>query len=325
MIGSPSDRSVSPYAPTPELWLDQAIPISLESMAAMPVQIRKPIPNRRRLLDIVKTCHGSRLQQEELTRSKDPRYIQRMADEMLASNGLIEASLDKFGNYYIQALVQVVDERTLVRMASVLTSDQLVTEQVCKPISFCDLCTHSFGSHVVQVMIGRGSSSKALSMKLIDAFLSNIAKISVDFLGSICIVQALQKLVGVSKLVAGIAQFTRSLAQSRHGHSVVIEALNHASSQTLGVMERELICGDIDQMVSNDFAFRAIVHSLEMEKAGKVSEKHSRARLVISHLNYNQKCFRLIDYLLRNFADHEAVQEDLIPRVIEIVQLGYVP
>jgi hypothetical protein len=319
MIGSPSDRSPSPYAPTPELWLEAGFVIPTNP-------IHKPVATRRRLLDIIKTCHGSRLQQEQLTRSTDPKYVQKMAEELLATcNGLVEASLDKFGNYYVQALVQVVDERTVLRIASVLTSDQLVTEQVSKPITFCDLCTHSYGSHVVQVLIGRGSTSKALSVKLMDAFLSNIAKISVDFLGSICIVQALQKLVGVSKLVAGIAQFTRSLSQARHGHCVIIEALNHASSQTLGIMERELICGDIDQMVSNDFSFRAIVHALEMEKAGKVSDKHSRVRLVISNVNYNQKCFRLIDYLLRNFADHEAVQEDLIPRVIEIVQLGYVP
>jgi hypothetical protein len=307
-----SARSPSPFAPTPEIWADQSTPM------------RCPVPNRLKLLEVIKTGNGSRLQQEQLTRSMDPKYVQRMADELLSANSLVEASLDKFGNYYIQALVQVVDERTLLRIAAVLTSDQLVTEQVCKPIHFCDLCTHSYGSHVVQVLIARATMSKALSAKLTDAFLSNVAKIAVDFLGSICLIQALRKLPIVSKLVAGIAPFTRSLAQSRHGHSVVIEALNKASSQTLGIMERELIA-DVDQMVSNDFSFRVIVHSLEMEKAGKVSEKHSRVRLVISRIKYNQKCFRLIDYLLRNFAEHPAVQEDLIPKVIEIVQLGHVP
>ena len=314
MIGS-SPRSESPFAPTPELWLGDS---------HHPTPVRCPVPRRGRLLEMIKTGHGSRLEQEQLTKSGDPKYIQRMADEMLGTNGLVEATLDKFGNYYVQALVQVVDDRTVLRIASALTAQDLITVQVEKPIQFSDLCAHSYGSHVVQVLIGRAETNKALAMKLIDAFLSNVAKIAVDFLGSICLIQALKKLNGVSRLVAGLAPFTRSLAQSRHGHAVVIEALDHASSQTLGSMERELV-GDMDQMVSNDFSFRVIVHALEMEKAGKVSQKHSRVRLFVGCLNYNQKCFRLIDYLLRNFAEHQVVQEELIPKVVQIVQLGYVP
>jgi hypothetical protein len=320
MIGSSpmSTRAPSPFAPTPELFLEDHLPRSTSN------SIKCPIPHRGRLMEMIKTGHGSRLQQEQLTKSSDPKYVQRMADEMLSSNGLVEATLDKFGNYYVQALVQVVDDKTVLRIANALTASELVTIQVEKPIQFSDLCAHSYGSHVVQVLIGRAESNKALAMKLIDAFLSNIAKIAVDFLGSICLIQALKKLSGVSRLVAGLAPFTRSLAQSRHGHAVVIEALDHASSQTLGVMEKELV-GDMDQMVGNDFSFRVLVHALEMEKAGKISPKHSRVRLFVENLNYNQKCFRLIDYLLRNFAEHEIVNEELIPKVVQIVQLGYVP
>jgi hypothetical protein len=289
--------------------------------------VRRPTPFRGpdRLLESIKTCQGSRLQQEQIAKCKDSRYAQVVAEQLLNSNGLVEASLDKFGNYFIQALVEAVDDRTLFRLVAFFVSQELVTQQVNKPISFSDVCMHSFGSHVIQVMIARGASNKAISMKLVDGLMGgNIEKLAVDFLGSICLVQALRTLPTASKLVAGIAPFTRVLSQSRHGHSVVIEALDRASSQTLGVMERELAC-DLEELACNDFSFRVIVHALEMEKAGKVSPKHSRVTLLVDKMKYNQECFRLIDYLLRNFVDHPSVQFDLIPKVVEIVKLGYVP
>lgn len=323
MIGSPDGlsfgRSPSPFALTPELWLGN------DEQQQTPA-LRRPTPWRSsdRLLEMIKTCHGSRIQQEQITRCTDPKYIQNIADQLIQSNALVEASLDKFGNYFIQALIGAVDERTLFKITAFLVTHDLVTEQVSKPITFCDLCMHSFGSHVVQVLISRAVENKAVSMKLVDGLMSNVAKLAVDFLGSICLVQAMKSLPTASRLVAGIAPLTRVLSQSRHGHTVVIEALDRASSQTLGLMEKEL-ASDLEQVVHNDFSFRVLVHALEMEKAGKVSAKHSRVALFVSHLKYNQKCFRLIDFMLRNFVDHETVQFELIPKVVEIVKLGYVP
>ena len=312
MIGSPSNRTPSPFAPTPDLWLAPEV-------APSPV-LRKPVPVRPRNgqpAELARTCHGSRLLQEQVMRM-DVRALQALVDEVVPS--LVDLAIDKFGNYFVQALVKVGDERIVSRIATVVCEEGVGRGGV----SFAELCTHTFGSHVVQILIARASESKTVSTKLVEALTKVAPIIGSDFLGSICLVHALRQLVTASRLAVGIAPYTRQLAVSRHGHLVVMEALERASSQTLGSIERELIA-DTEAIVESDFGFRVMVHALELEKAGKVSPKHSRVRLFVRNLRYTPNCFRLIDFILRNFCEHEAVQDELIPKVIEIIQLGHVP
>lgn len=311
MLGSPDTRTPSPFAPTPDLWLAPGVCVET-------VQLKKPVPQRPRSShpsELAKTCHGSRLLQEQVLRM-DMRSLQSLVDEVLPA--LSELAVDKFGNYFIQAVVKVGDERILNKIAAIICDDSH------KGVSFAELCTHTFASHVVQVLIARAGESKTVSARLVEALTKVAPIVGSDFLGSICLVHALRQLVTASRLAVGIAPYTRQLAMSRHGHLVVIEALERASSQTLGAIERELVA-DMEAMVESDFGFRVIVHSLELEKAGKVSPKHSRVRMFVRNLRYNYNCFRLIDFILRNFCEHEAVQDELIPKVIDIIQLGHVP
>ena len=327
MLGSPSSysRNDSPFAPTPEILF------GLLSGSPAPLvgsDVKKPIPHRpsctsvldpSRLFELVTTCHGSRILQDEvgkMTRLGDAVELHKVGVTVVSSGKLTELCMDKFGNYFIQALLGAIDVKMLARFASALTCE-------AGPVTFAKLCVHPFGSHVIQVLISLSKGNRIVSNKIIESMTQNILFIATDFLGSICMVQAIKSLPTGNKLLSSIAPLTKELAMSRHGHTVLIETLERGSSQTLGIVEK-IIVDNLDETVASDFGFRVIVHALELEKAGKVSPKHSRVALLVRALEFNQTTFKLIDHIIRNFEDHEAVQLELIPRIVEIVQAGHV-
>lgn len=317
MLGSPYSRSESPFAPTPELWHEATEP------ATAAVEMKKPQVNRpssifepSRLMELSTTCHGSRILQEELKKMSklgDSLQLNKVANTVLSSNSrLLELCMDKFGNYFVQVLLTCVDAKMLARFASALTTD-------AGPVSFAKLCVHPFGSHVMQVLIESSKDNRLIAGKIAESMIQNIVFIATDFLGSICMAQAVKSLPTGNKLLSSIAPLSKELAMSRHGHTVLIETLEKGSSQTLGAIEKILV-DNLEDILSSDFGFRVVVHALELEKAGKVSPKHSRVRLFVRAVELNQVTFKLIDYIIKNFEDHEAVQLELIPRIIEIVK-----
>jgi hypothetical protein len=140
-----------------------------------------------------------------------------------------------------------------------------------------------------------------------------------DFLGSLCLIHAIDSLPTSSKLLSNIAKFTRELALSRHGHGVIIRALSKASSQTLGVIEAGLI-NSVDELVANDFGYRTIQAALQLEREVKIPSKYSRVARIVDSIAFKAEHFKLIEYLVINFPDHPSVRNILLPNIVQFVR-----
>jgi hypothetical protein len=324
MLGSPSEicRSASPFGPTPEPW-------SLHNVE-LNSTLRKPVPLRSssirqlsfidRLEEMVVSCHGSRLLQEVIAKAVkdgDNRVLQDMCEKVLADPAFfVELCQDKFGNYFVQVLISAIESESICKFANILTN--------IESPSIADLCCHPYGSHVIQAMIRQAHDNKFVSMKLVEGLAFELLRIAPDFLGSICLVHAVKTLPTANKLLSVIAHNTVQLARSRHGHTVVIEALNRASSQTLGLIEKNL-SNNLEFVLEDEFGLRVVLHSLELEKEGKVNPKYSRIKIFAERIKFDQVHFPLISYIIQNFPTHPAVESNLIPQIIDIVRNGSVP
>ncbi len=317
-------RASSPFAPTPEPW-------STLSQSSDDVLVFKPIPRQsgkhgadncvsfsERTVELAKCCHGSRVLQDEVNKMRltgDKIRLNELAYQILDSQAVMDLTFDKFGNYFIQTLISGLSHQLL---------NKFVDEYVAIPAVFARLAVHSFGSHVVQLVISMCGNNKVSSGKLVDCLSRNLLQIGCDFLGSLCLLHAIESLPTSSKLISAIAPYTCELALSRHGHTVLIRALEKGCSQTLGVIEKELST-NIEELIANDYGFRVLVRSLELEKEGKVSCKHSRVLLYTKHIQFKFSYFRLINYLALNFPNHSAIQTLLLPKMIEIVEREKLP
>lgn len=324
------DRSASPFAPTPEPWSGSVGEVSLTPFRknSSTLCIRRPVPTRKhmwrgtsfadRLGELAVTCHGSRTLQDTLAKAAeegDKRTLFEMAEKLCADPQLLIYLVeDKFANYFVQSLCEWVDDGLAVRILTIMLS---------AVASFGDLCVHQYGSHVVQGFIGRGQTQKFISIKLVEALSKDIPRIGTDFLGSICLVQAVKGLLTSCRLVAAIAPHTIELSLSRHGHLVVMETIAKASSQTLGLIEKTL-ADNLSLLLESEYGFRVVAHALDLEKNGKVNMKYSRVRLFAERLEFDQTHFKLINHIMTNFPTHPVVENDLIPRIIEIVKAGCV-
>lgn len=263
-------------------------------------------------MDQAKTCHGSRTLQEEVNRMRETgniKYLTNLASKIIAAGSTMELTFDKFGNYFMQTLLSGLSQSWLNKFIEVYTEDSTV---------FVGLATHSFGSHVVQLLISLSSHNKAGSMRLVECLCKNIILLGTDFLGSICLLHAMESLPTSSRLVAAVAPHTKHLALTRHGHTVIIKALERGCSQTLGVMESEL-AGNLEAMVASEYGFRVLSRALELEKEGKVSPKYSRVALFVRNIQFKFSFIRLINFLMINFLNHPAIQSTLLPQVIAVV------
>ena len=228
---------------------------------------------------------------------------------VINSQMLISLTFDKFGNYFVQSLLKVADD----------TSYGLFIDCFVKDAStFARLATHAYGSHVVQLAIVLAGERKSASLKLVDCICKNVAYLSSDYLGAICLESAITLLPTSSKLLSVIAPLTSQLSTSRHGHMVVICALRNACSQTLGVMETEF-AKHLESLVGNGYGFRVVIFALDMEKSGKINPKYSRVRLFIQNLKFSFHFFKLINHIILNFPSHPVVVNDLIPSIVRIV------
>lgn len=313
----PLSRSSSPFAPTPEPW-------STISQSSDDVLVFKPVPIRadsrrgafsERTIELAKSCHGSRILQDEVNKMRlagDKMRLNELAYQILDSQAVMDLTFDKFGNYFMQTLISGLSHQVL---------NKFVDVYVANPAQFARLALHSFGSHVVQLIISMCANNKVSSGKLVDCLSKNLLLLGCDFLGSICLLHAIESLPTSSKLISSIASYTCELSRSRHGHTVVMRALEKGCSQTLGVIEKEL-SSNMETMLASDYAFRVLVRSLELEKEGKVSCKHSRVTLYTKHVEFKFSHFRMINYLALNFPDHDAIKALLIPKMVQIVEDG---
>ena len=310
--------------PTPEPWTGEC-PEDSPKLILKPIprrmgssEVYSRIPGVERIVELAKTCHGSRILQDEICNLRmlgNTHQLTEISNMILSRGVLLDLTYDKFGNYFIQTLLGGVDAIQFVKFVEILTEDHKV---------FAQLATHTFGSHVVQLLMSLASTNKQASTRIVEALSKNIVYISSDYLGSICLLHAVDSLPTSSRLVASMAQFTRQLSVSRHGHTVIMKTLEKACSQTLGAIEKELAV-NLEELVGDNFGFRVIEKSLELEKAGRVNPKYSRVTLFTKSLRFNYIFFPLINYLILNFSQHDAVQTDLLPKIFAIVEHGRVP
>ena len=307
-----SRLSPSPRGLTPEPWVHER-----KASPPPPPRRQTRCAFKHRLVELATTCHGSRILQEELNRlhmAGDSAGVQELVQAVVDAGCLADLCLDKFGNYFIQVLLAVVDDRTLTRLVQILTADA----------SLATLCNHPYGSHVVQILISVARDNKAISSKLADSFAKAVVRIGVDYLGSICLVHAIETLPTSSRLIAAVAPHTLQLSLSRHGHGVMMKALERGSSQTLGLIETHL-AKNLGELVRNDFGWRVVLHALELEKDGKVNSKYSRVRLFVHHIEFDHTFFKLINYIALTFSNDPVVEKELLPQIVEIVKTRVVP
>lgn len=222
---------------------------------------------------------------------------------------MIPLCFDKFGNYFIQSVMKIADEVSYKCFVATLVEDAHV---------FAQLATHTYGSHVIQLAIYLARDRKSSSIRLVECLCKNLLYLSSNYLGSICLQMAIKELPSSSRLLAALAPMSSQMSMDRHGKAIVISALKHACSQTLGVMEKDL-ANNLERLVASNPGFEVITTALEIEKQGNINPKYSRVRLFTQNIKYTFHFLRLINYLVIHFPSHEVVREHILPSIIHIV------
>jgi len=222
--------------------------------------------------------------------------------------------VDKFGNYFLQTLLSNVDEVSFNMLVVTLTEDSN---------RFSELCTHQFGSHVVQAAINMSGGNVRSSALLATSLCDNIESIAKHFLGSICLIHAIDSLVPSAGFKPIFSSHWQSLSLSRHGHVVMIHALDRYDDDFLYTVG-DLTLNSLESFISDDFGYRVLLHLLKQLQVRRLSQTAFVSKLV-GLIKFNAKYFRIIEYLVLNFPENVQVKKTLIPTIAKIVRKGFVP
>ena len=280
-------------------------------------------------LKIAKTCHGSRMLQEELMRLRETgnelyvlcitlleistRQIKSLVRLIVAGGYVQDLVTDKFANYFIQTLLGNIQETSLNSLVDSITGSSE---------SFAQLCTHQYASHVVQTAINMSGGNIQCSSKLAKCLCDNVVPIGTHFLGSICLIHAIDSLALSASLTPTFSTHWQPLSLSRHGHVVMMHALDRYDDNFLQIVADRTL-DSLEYFISDDFGYRVLIHLLNQIQVRGLSRMSIIPKLV-GLIKFNAQYFRLIEYLVVNFSKNEQVKHKLIPAIVRIVQDGAV-
>jgi len=234
--------------------------------------------------------------------------------EMIIQGDFMEdLVLDKFGNYFIQTLLANIDGETFNGCVYILTLDG---------DKFAEICNHQFGSHVIQTAINLSGGNLTSSAALAKCLCDNIIAIATHFLGSICLIHAIDVLAPSSVLCATLATEWRSLCLSRHGHVVMMHALERFDDYFVKTIGEHMLTA-FDAFIADDFGYRVVLQILKQLQVRQVSHSSFISKLV-GLVKFTARYFAIIEFLVMNFPNNEHVRNKLIPAIVRIVRKGTV-
>jgi hypothetical protein len=233
--------------------------------------------------------------------------------ETLVNGGYIdELVVDKFGNYFVQTLLANVPREAFNIIVDHLTSD---------PDRFAEICNHQFGSHVIQTAIHFCVGNMYSSAKLTKCISEAFKAISTKFLGSICVIHGIDSLSPSLGFAPTIAVNARLLAFSRHGHVILVHALQRFDEEFVHVVENAIL-KELEDFIDNDFGSRVLVHVLSRHLNTRVNTNTSFISSLVGEIKFKAKYFQLIEYLVTQFPGDPQVKNRLIPSIVRIVKAG---
>ncbi len=223
--------------------------------------------------------------------------------------------LDKFGNYFVQTLLANICKASFNVLIDHLTRDL---------DGFAEMCNHQFGSHVIQTAIHHCGGNMYSSAKLTKCLSETLQTISTKFLGSICVIHGIDSLSPSLGIAPSITVHARLLSCSRHGHTIVIHALERFDQEFTRLIEKAIL-NELDDFVNNDFGSRVLFHVLSKQTQMWLKTNNSFISGLVGEIIFNAKYFQLIEYLVTNFRSNEQVKNKLIPSIVRIVRAGVTP
>lgn len=231
---------------------------------------------------------------------------------MLVEGGYIEGLvMDKFGNYFMQTLLANVDRDSFNRCVDSLTQNRE---------RFTTLCTHQFGSHVIQAAINLSGGNLVSSTALAKRLCENITPIASHFLGSICLLHAIEILKPAKIFCSAVARECRPLSFSRHGHLVMTHALQRFDDDFVNTIGEHAL-QSFDSFMSDDFGYRVVIQVLKELQVRRLARSSFIAKLV-GLVKFSARYYPIIEYLVINFPNHDQVRLKLIPAIVRIVEKG---
>jgi hypothetical protein len=239
------------------------------------------------------------------------RHIAQLIRLLIDAGQIDFLMVDKFGNYFMQTLLTHADSESFNLLVKNVSSDR---------VRFSSLCIHPYASHVIQTIINKCKDNTGAAVELLQQLCAGLENLANHFLGSICLIHAIDSLPPNNQFTQSLAMSAQELSCSRHGHLVMIHALNIFGDDFCQLVETSIL-RYLDAFMRSEFGTRIVFHVLRVNNLSRAAFIASLVELI----KFNAQYFRIIEHLVVNYANHIQVRNKLIPKIVNIVHTGKIP
>ena len=223
-------------------------------------------------IPLIKDQSGCRFLQEKLKSTK-----QFMEEKLFPSiqNNLFELGCDAFGNYFLQALIDIFSNQNLNLFLDLIKDN------------FKNMCTNQHGTRVVQKIIDKVSNDESLSKKLENILNSKDFGLIIKSSYGNHIVQKFITSVHFKELTKFIYDYVLSnfmnVAESKHGVCVIQKCVSEGDENQRGKLY-DLILQNFDELIKDEFGNYLIQYILMNVKS---KEKFYEVSSIIKKIEDN--------------------------------------